>query len=445
MTPEPPKVRTRYPGEAILKIRKSPLDFLKSVGAQYGDAAQIRFGPERLFFFNHPDAIREIFITQPRSFEKGFTKVLAVILGNGLLNSEGDVHLQQRRMMQPSFHREKIAAYAKLMVESLAKITDNWSEGKTIDVAAEMPRLTMKVTAQALFGQDIETDAPHVWQQVEEMMPLVESLTSPVARIKNKLPLPSSFRTRRALAAFKQTFSEHIAKRRADRTEQRSDVLELLLNARDVDGDGSMMNDEQIRDQVITLFVAGFETTATALTWAWHLVATHSSIDEALAKEAASLPETLTASDFSRMPVALNVFLETLRLYPPAWIYSRRAIRDSTLLGYRVPKGTMLIVSPYMVHHDARYFERPEQFLPERWTSEARAAKQKLIFAPFGAGSRQCIGEGFAMMLGVLTLGHIARRFKLIAHSPTIRTKPLVTLRPDGAVPMTLVRRAQSV
>jgi cytochrome P450 len=411
---------------------------------RYGDLVYFEFGPQPMFLVNNPDYIRDVLVTHNRKFMKGEGLQRAKrLLGEGLLTSEGEFHLRQRRLAQPAFHRQRIASYAATMVEYADRACDRWRAGETRDVSREMMRLTLAIAGKTLFDANVESEADEIGKALTTTFELFNTLTLPFRQLLERLPLPASKRFLKARERLDATIYRIINERRAS-GEDRGDLLSMLIAARDEEGDGSGMTDEQLRDEAMTIFLAGHETTANALTWTWYLLSQHPEIE---ARFHAEVDETLkgalpTAEDFPRLRYTEMVFAEAMRLYPPAWVIGRRALGDHQIDGYKIPARSILLISPYVTHHDARFFPDPFRFDPERWTPEARESRQKFSYFPFGGGPRLCIGESFAWMEGALVLATIAQRFRMrLAPGHPVEMQPLVTLRPKHGMRMILESR----
>jgi cytochrome P450 len=411
---------------------------------QYGDLVYFEFGPQPMFIVNNPDYIRDVLVTHNRKFMKGEGLQRAKrLLGEGLLTSEGEFHLRQRRLAQPAFHRQRIAGYAATMVEYAVRDCDRWRAGETRDIAREMMRLTLAIAGKTLFDANVEGEADEIGKALTTTFELFNSLTLPFVQLLDRLPLPVNKRFEKARGRLDATIYRIINERRAS-GEDRGDLLSMLIAARDEEGDGSGMTDEQLRDEAMTIFLAGHETTANALTWTWYLLSQHPEIE---ARFHAEVDEVLkgalpTADDFPRLRYTEMVFAEAMRLYPPAWVIGRRALGDHQINGYMIPARSILLLSQYVTHHDARFFPDPFRFDPERWTPEARESRQKFSYFPFGGGPRVCIGESFAWMEGALVLATIAQRFRMrLAPGHPVEMQPLVTLRPKHGMRMILESR----
>jgi cytochrome P450 len=417
-------------------MQRAPIPFFARLAREYGDAAQFSIGPQRIVFLNHPDLVRELLITQHRFFHK--SRVLQRtkrIFGEGLLTSEDPLHLRQRRLAQPAFHRDRISRYAEVMVERAARMRHRWRDGETLDIHHEMMRLTLEVVAKTLFDADVESEADEIGAALTRLIDLFPLLMNPLAPLLQKLPIPSTLRFRRAIERLDRTIYGIIAERRAS-GQDRGDLLSMLLLAQDFEGDGGSMTDRQVRDEAMTLFLAGHETTANGLAWTWYLLAQNPEIATALqAHLAAVLGDRLpTAADYPRLNFTEMVFAESMRLYPPAWAVSRLALEDVAIGDWLVPRGAVAIVVQAVMHRDPRLWPEPDRFDPSRFTPEGKATRPKFAYFPFGAGPRICIGEGFAWMEGVLMLATLAQQWRMELLSRDVEPQASITLRPRGGI-----------
>lgn len=422
-------------------MRKDFLGFLTTTARTYGDAAGFHLGRQGLVLLNHPDLVRDVLVTNQKSFAKGRALEQArQVLGNGLLTSEGEFHLRQRRLAQPAFHRDRIAAYGASFVEYASRCSARWRDGQQLDMHAEMMRLTLAVVGKTLFDADVEGEAEQVGQALEDTLGAFELTMLPFGTWLQKLPIPSTLRLKRARATLDAMIYRMIAERRGG--EDRGDLLSMLMRATDTEGDGKGMSDEQLRDEALTIFLAGHETTANALAWTWLVLAQHPDLAAAMRAEVDALGRAPSFDDLPRLTYTRRVVSESMRLYPPAYAIGRRALVPYTFGEYEVPARTVVLVSPYLQHHDARWFPDPERFDPNRWLPEAVQARPKFSYFPFGAGTRICIGEQFAWSEAILMLATLAREWepRLVTGHP-IALQPRITLRPKYGVQMTLHRR----
>lgn len=440
----PPTFKSKQPFGHLRGLRRNLLEYLQRVAEACGDVGYFKAGPLHIYLLNEPDYIKDVLVTHHKNFTKSRGLQLAKrILGEGLLTSEGEFHLRQRRLVQPAFHRQRLESYGEVMCAQAARMSASWQHGAEVDVAEEMMRLTLAIVGQTLFGANVEDEAEEIGAALTTAMSLFTRLTNPLAEILEKLPLPSNIRFFRAKKRLDETIYRIIAARRKN-GEDRGDLLSMLLLAQDVEGDGGSMTDLQVRDEAMTLFLAGHETTAIALTWTWYLLSQHPEVETKLHEELRRVlgERQPTAQDFPRLTYTRTVLAEAMRLYPPAYVFGRMAREDYKLGPYDVPARATLLVSPYILHRMEKFFPNAKEFLPERWTPEAEAARHKFAYLPFGAGPRVCIGEGFAWMEGTLVLATIAQRWRLrLVTDHPVELQPLITLRPKFGMNMKLERR----
>jgi len=428
----------------VYRPGRDPLVFFTSLARTYGDVVGYRMAGERIFLISDPQYIKDVLVTHNRNFTKsrGLERTKR-ILGNGLLTSEGAFHLRQRRLMQPAFHRERIAGYGATMVAYADRLRQTWRDGETYDVAREMNRLTLAVVGKTLFDADVESQAAAVGEALTGVMESFWMMLLPLSDVIERLPLPRMRRARTARARLDAIIYRMIAERRASGRDH-GDLLSMLLTAQDED-DGGVMTDLQVRDEAMTIFLAGHETTANALTWTWYLLSQspeaaarlHDEVDRALGGR---LP---TVADIPALAWAERVVTEAMRLYPPAWLIGRRAIAEYAFGPYVAPSRAILIMSPFIVQRDARWYRDPERFDPGRWTPEFKASLPPFTYFPFGGGPRRCIGEGFAWMELVLIVATIAQRWHLeLVPGHPVAPQPLITLRAKHGMRMIAAARA---
>jgi cytochrome P450 len=434
----------RYPFQFLVEVARNPLAMMIAMEREYGDIAHYRIGPQHLFFFNHPDLIRDVLVTQQKNFHKsrGLERAKR-LLGNGLLTSEGEFHLRQRRLVQPAFHRQRIATYAVTMTDFAERMRSQWSDGQAVDMHTEMMRLTLGIVAKTLFDADVDSEAAEIGNAMTTAFESFNYAMLPFTEYLEKLPLPAVRRFNAARDRLDRTIYRMITERRAS-GDDRGDLLSMLLMAQDTEGDGTGMSDLQLRDEALTLFLAGHETTANALTWTWYLLSLHPDAEARLHTE---IGEALSGrlpqyEDLQKLPYTRMVLAESMRLYPPAWAIGRRAIEGFHAREYDVPAGSVVLMSQYIMHRDARFFPEPERFDPGRWTPEAQASRPKFSYFPFGGGARVCIGEQFAWMEGVLLLATLAQQWRMrLVPGHIVDLQPLITLRPRHGMKMKLERR----
>jgi cytochrome P450 len=415
----------------FLAFRSNPLRFLSRVAREHGDLAYFRAFDRHIYVVSHPDLIREVLVTNQSNFTKsrGLQRT-KVLLGEGLLTSEGQYHLRQRRLAQPAFHRERLATYAGMMSECAVRVRDRWNAGATLDMATEMPRLTLAVVGKTLFSADVESEASEIGEAMTTVLKMFRVLLLPFSEYLEKLPLPLVRRFEKARARLDSTIYGLIRERRACGQDS-GDLLSMLLLAQDEET-GGQMTDTQVRDEALTLFLAGHETTANALTWTWYLLSQNPECERRLHEEIDQVLQGRLPgwADLAQLRYTEMVFAEALRLYPPAWAIGRQAKGPFDLGGVHIPGQSILIMSPYIVQRDARWFENPERFDPERWRPEASDARPKFAYFPFGGGSRVCIGERFAWMEGMLVIAALAQKWQLrLDPAQRVETLPLITLR----------------
>lgn len=410
------------------RLRSTPLrefpTFLSELQRAYGDVATFRVPWRRFYFLNDPDAIKEVLVTQQHAFVKSEgTRAMRELLGEGLVTSEEPLHRRMRRIVQPAFHRERIADYAETMLE----YAQAWRapEG-AFDMHAEMMELTLRIASKTLFGVDAGSQADRVGAALHEVVTIFPDVLGPFGAIKRRLPVPSTLRFRNARRVLDGIVLDLIAQRRTSGGD--ASALTMLLSSRDEES-GEGLDDAQVRDEVMTLFVAGHETTANALTWTWYLLARNPGVREKLRAQLDADPET---------PYLDAVLNETLRLYPPAWILGRDALRDVRIGDWRIRKGATVLMSQLVLHRSARYFDDPEEFRPERWLPAPPLPP--FAYFPFGGGARKCLGDRFAWTEARIELAHLARRYRFDLEPGTaVEPDPIITLRPRGPVMMRAV------
>ncbi|MDX2184030.1 MAG: cytochrome P450 [Gemmatimonadaceae bacterium] len=443
------RLRPRYPLEFTRHIAARDgwhrVQFFQRMQATHGDLVMIPIAGMNVVLVSHPDDIRDVLVTQGRSMHKGRALERAkMLIGDGLLTSEGEFHLRQRRLVQPAFHRERIAAYAGTMSDATMAVARRWRDGASVDVHAEMMALTLAIVSGTLFSADVSRDSSDVADALDAAFQAVSFGFGfgPFSALLDRLPLPSRRRFRRAKDTLDAIIARVIAEHRAGGVD-RGDLLSMLIAAQDDEGDGTGMSDTQLRDEAITLFIAGHETTANALTFAWLALDRHPAVAAALRAEVdAVLGDRMpTLDDVGRLPYTRAVMAETMRLYPPAYIVGRKAVAPVTLRGETFAPGTIFVQSQWLVHRDPRWWPEPTLFRPERWLGDDSASRPKLAYFPFGAGTRICVGEQFAWMEAVICLAVLARRWEVRVPGPDPALEPIITLRPKGGLPGRLVQR----
>ena len=404
--------------------------FLTEMTARYGNVLAFSMPWRDYVFVNEPATIKDIFVTQQHAFRKSLgARTLKYLLGEGLLTSENPLHKQMRRIVQPAFHRERIARYAEIMESDATDFAAGIEPGREFCMHDAMTELTLRIATKTLFGSDESGSTKTVAAALQLMMTEFPHMLLPFGQLRRRLPFPATIRFNRALERLDTVIYDLIARKRRDGRDE-GDALSMLLAASDAET-GYQPSDEQIRDEVMTLFMAGHETTANLLTWTFYLLAKHPGVD-------ARLGDAANAGD---RDYVMRVVRESLRLYPPAWLIGRETLHPVTLIdGSEVPANTTVFVSPLMLHRRADLFADPLRFDPDRWIGFEPAPWS---YVPFGGGARRCIGEEFAWSEAAIVLTAIAKRYSF-ATEPGFEAKslPLVTLRPDGPVPMRATARA---
>lgn len=441
--PPGPKL-SRVGGYLLALHRHRAPDFLLGLARDYGDVASFRAGGQHYVLLSHPDHVRDVLITRQENFSKWRGEPgRAVFFGEGLLVAEGEMHRRHRRLMQPSFHRQRIAAYAETIVEQGALRAERWRDGETLDAAREMRHITLPSISKTMFHARSEGEADEIERCMAGVLSHSRAFSFAPVKLLLKLPLPASRRFLRGQERLDAMIYRLIAERRRS-GEDRGDLLSMLLAARDEDG-GAGLTDSQVRDQAITIFLAGYETTALALAWTWYLLAQHPEVEARLQDELDAVlgGRPPTFADLPRLPYTERVLNESLRIYPPNWRIERWAVRDCEVGDYFVPAGSHVVLSQYVMHRDPRYFPDPFRFDPDRWAPEARAARPQYSFFPFGAGPHRCLGEMFAIMESVLLLATLAQRWRmrLARAAPRVEMQALHILRPRRGIHVRLERR----
>jgi len=426
------------------EFNRDTLGFIERLHREYGDVVRSRFLYVHAYFLYNPADIEALLTTNAKSFRKAQSlrsPFFRRLVGNGLVTSEGDFWRRQRRLAQPAFHRQRISSYGDIMVQYADRAIAKWRDGEQRDVAKDMTRLTLEIVVKTLFNSDVSNDADHVGATLSQIVKPFASQATLKWIADNRLPTPGHYRYFNAVREIDKIIYRIIAERRASGSDE-GDLLSMLLQAQDEDG--SQMSDAQLRDEVMTLFLAGHETTALALSWSWYLLATH---PDAETKFHAELDEVLggrapQVSDLPKLKFTEMIAKETMRLYPPAYAVGREAIEDTEMGGYRVPRGTQLFAFQWVTHRDPRFFERPDEFLPERWASESIQTLPRYTYFPFGGGPRQCIGNYFAMMEVVLLLATIGQRFSFsLLNEHPVEVLPVLSLRPKNGIKVKLLQR----
>ncbi|MDQ5845997.1 MAG: cytochrome P450 [Acidobacteriota bacterium] len=450
-TQQAPAIRlTRPPGPTgnlilgvMPEFNRDSLAFIRQCQS-YGDVVRMRFLYLTVHFLYNPEHIEYVLSTNAKNFIKSRSlrsPFFQKLVGNGLLTSEGEVWKRQRRLAQPAFHRQRISAYADVMVEYASRMISSWREGEVRDIHRDMMRLTLEIVVKTLFNADVSGDADKVSKVLSQIVKPFASQATLKWIADNRLPTSTHRSFNRSAKEIDEIVYRIIAERRANGSDQ-GDLLSMLLSAHD--DDGSQMTNRQLRDEVMTIFLAGHETVALTLSWTWYLLAQHPEVEKKFHEEldrvlGDRLPR---AEDVPQLKYTEQIAKESMRLYPPAYGVGREAIEDCEIGGFRIPRKSQLFMFQWATHRDPRYFEEPETFQPERWTEEFSNSLPKYAYFPFGGGPRACIGNYFAMMETILLLATMGQRFRfsLLPDRP-VTLLPAMSLRPKHGVEVTLHKR----
>ncbi|WP_263358175.1 cytochrome P450 [Acidicapsa ligni] len=429
--------------------------------SKFGRAAHYRLFWHHILLLNDPSDIREVLVDKAQFFIKERTqKRMKILLGEGLITSDGETHKRHRRIAAPAFHRQRIQAYAETIVSHAAAMRTQWSNGKQFDAASEMMRLALQITARTLFDTEVTAEIHTINDEANAVMEIYNALTAmPNAELllKLRVPVPVLVRFRKSKKRLDSVVDSMIARKQAEIAKANAknraiggDLLSMLIAARDEEAGSNSLNASiktglsasELRDEVLTIFLAGYETVANALSWTWLLLGQnpesearlHAELDTVL-QDSSGQPRLPTLEDYPRLPYTEMVVAEAMRLYPPAWAMGRQATQDIEIGPYRIPRGSFVFFSQYIVQRNPKYFPDPLEFRPERFTAEAKASRPKFAYFPFGGGGRQCIGESFAWMEAVLVLATLAQRWRLrIVENQPIELQPKITLRPKFGI-----------
>lgn len=440
--PQPPTITGAQLLPQLRRVQRDTLGFLLET-AQRGDLVRFDLRTTVAYLVNHPDAVRHILQDNHKNYDKDTMQynALATITGRGLLTSDGAFWFRQRRLAQPAFARPRLQGLDGVVVPAVEKMLARWEQaarrGELVDVDGEMMRTTLEVVGKALFSIDLSAEAHTLTAAVLTVLDAIVHRARNPLSLPSWMPTPYNVRFRRALRTLDEAVYALIAARRQS-GESGDDLLGMLLRARDEES-GEPMSEQQVRDEIITLLIAGHETVASALTWAWYLLAQYPDCWHRLRQEVQTvLGERLpTSADLPHLPYTAQVFSETLRLYPPAWLITRRALDADEVCGYRIPPRALMILSPYVLHRQTQFWPDPLAFRPERFAPDAEGERPRYAYIPFGGGPRLCIGNNFAAAEAQLFLAMVTRRFRLeIPAGRAVTVDALVTLRPRGGLHM---------
>src|SRR5712692_1314539 len=426
-------------------FNRDSLGFIERCARDHGDVVWMRFLYVPAIFLYHPNDIEYVLSTNSKNFIKSMSlrsNFFQRLVGNGLLTSQGEEWKRARRLSSPAFHRERVASYANVMVDYTNRLTSKWQQGETRDIHTAMMRLTLEIVVRCLFSADVSHDVDSVGATLKELVRPFASQATLAWILNNRLPTPAHLRFHRLARKIDNVVYRIISERRASGRDE-GDLLSMLLAARDEDG--SQMNDRQLRDEVMTLFLAGHETTALTLAWSWYLLGTNPEAEERFHQE---LDEVLgdrepTAADIPRLKFTEQIAKECLRLYPPAYGLGREAINDCEIGGYQVRAGTQVFMFQWATQRDSRFYDEPQAFRPERWTDDFIERLPRYAYFPFGGGPRACIGAGFAMMEIILVLATIGQRFRLeLVRDHPVSILPAMSLRPKEGIQVRIKQRS---
>ena len=433
----------RHGLQAYFAFRRNPLDFLTSIAAEYGDIVHMQVGNRHDYLLNHPDHIKQVLMADEgmgRSSAKTFHRVMR----DGLLVADGALHHRNRKLLLPLFHHQNLTAWCATFAEHAERLRDRWRAGERRNIAAEMLGLALGIILRLLISLDIEQEGGELLWPLHTICAVGNQNTFPtLLQLLLKRPARGAGRLQKAIGETDAWIYRTIAERRA-RANGETDILAGLLRLQDpVDGSPAF-TDDQIRDELMTLILAGHETIGNAMVWSWYLVAQHPEVESRMHEEVDRVlaGRSPTAADFPQLPYIERILTESMRLYPPVWVFPRRPLQDYEIGGFTAPAGSYFQLSPYVTQRDSRYFPEPEKFDPDRWSSPEAVSRNKFTYFPFAGGMHRCIGEGFAIAEGVLVLATIAQRWRLrLARGQSVEPEAVITLRPRGGLPMTIEAR----
>jgi cytochrome P450 len=438
----PPGPPGRLFSGSLFDFKAERLGFLTRCAREYGDLCSFRFGLRRVYLVSHPDLIEDVLVTEAKHYSKHFgARVYKPVLGNGLVTSEGDFWRRQRRLSQPAFHRTRLIGYAPVMVDLTVKLLARWHEGMFVDVPTEMSRLTSAIALKTLFDLDAGAVSDEYHDTLYEVFDLLSARSRRIFPLPIWIPTPTNLRLWLGLRRLRDLVDGFI-RAGQERQQPGEDLLSRLILAQDEDG--TRMTDAQLRDEAMTLYLAGHETTSLTLSWTWYVLARHPRVEERLVAEWAAVlgGRPPVVEDIPRLPYTEHVILEAMRLYPPVYLIGREALSDRELGGFLVPRGTTMFSSQWVMHRDGRFFDNPLEFRPERWEGDFATRLPKYAYFPFGGGPRVCIGNAFAQMEAVLLLATFGQHYRFtLEPEPPVTLDLGITLAPRNGIPAILRRR----
>jgi cytochrome P450 len=462
--PPGPKYKAR-PFKLVREFLHDPIKSLQEITNKYGDIAYFKLGRQQMYLINNPDYIEKVLVFGNRNFTKGRRlQVAKTLLGEGLVTSEGDLHARQRRIIQPISHPKQVSVYGKIVTEFANNMDLKWKDEEILDISKEMMQLTLGIICKSVLNYDVESEAEGYGKALTILRNHGKRLQSPLGHVLNKIPiLPNVKGAREAKEKLDELVYGLIRERLEaiqSELDSHDDLLSRLLQAQDTEKSGSRanagtgsnsdssylgMSDKQARDEVITIFIAGHETTANALTWTFYLLSQNPNIDAKLLEELKSVigdTRAVTVKDIPKLEYTEKVLRESMRLFPPVWSMSRHVDSGFTLWDFIIPEGSSIVMSQYVMHRNPRYYNEPNRFLPDRWDAKMRSSLPRFSYFPFGGGTRACVGESFAQMEGILVLAILARRWKMrLVRGHRVELDPRITLRPKYGMKMKLERR----
>lgn len=473
VTKFPPGPTYKMPGKLLRQFIHDPINTLSTIAREYGDISYFKLGPEHVYLINNPDYIEKVLIYDHRNFKKGKRLQTAkTILGEGLVTSEGDFHSRQRRLIQPIFHPKQIMTYSNIMTDYAVRVRNRWNDGAIVDISEEMMRLTLGIICKSVLNYDVESEAQEVGKALTTVRKYSKRLQSPIGHVLDKIPiLPAPRRAREARKELDSLVYGLISDRRQQEESDNDkryddDLLSRLMQAQEsniadhvghndvpsTSTSNEKMSDKQVRDEVMTIFIAGHETTSNALTWTFYLLSQYPDVERKLHDELELVlgnnssnnagNRIPTADDIPKLQYTERVLRESMRLYPPVWTMGRYVENDYSVGEYTILAGSSILMSQYVMHHDPRYYKKPEEFNPNRWTDDFNAHLPRFSYFPFGGGIRGCIGESFAWMEGILIIATIAQEWSMrLVPSQRIKLDPAITLRSRYGMKMKLLQR----
>jgi cytochrome P450 len=438
----PPGPKGTLLGGNVRQFRAGLLNFLLETARDYGPLASFRIGPRRVFLASGHDLIEQVLVTDAKHYIKHFgARAFKPVLGNGLVTSEGDFWHRQRKLIQPAFLKIRVQSYAPIMGELTNRMLDSWTPGKSVQIDYEFEGLTSKIALKTLFDLEDPGDRQRFSDTLKLAFGLMNERLRRILKLPLWVPTLANRRLQRAVAELDRTVQGFIASGRS-RQRPGNDLLSGLLLAQHEDG--TRMSDLQLRDEAMTLYLAGHETTALTLAWSWYLLSQNPNVENKLVAEWQDVlaGATPTADQLHRLPYTAAVIAESMRLYPPVYVIGREATDDLELGGYRVKQGYTVLMSQWVNHRDPRYFPEPEEFRPERWENGLAKRIPKFAYYPFGGGQRICVGSAFALMEAAIILAAVGQRYRFtLDPDAVIGIKPQITLLPANGIPATLERR----